>query len=97
MRTQESVPENWAPIVESFRKEYLKRRPQPSIISSLFNRGSEERTSRSDDLDILGMTEEECGGEKEATSWECVISVRYEAERRSDSLDLGVVFFATCF
>ncbi|GMH84359.1 hypothetical protein TL16_g09899 [Triparma laevis f. inornata] len=68
MRTQESVPENWAPIVESFKKEYLKLHPQPSIISSLFNRGSEERTSRSDDLDILGMTEEECGGEKEATS-----------------------------
>ena len=58
MRTQESVPENWEVVVESFRKRHRSEHSK-GIMESIFGRNEEERTSRTDDLDILGMTEEE--------------------------------------
>ncbi|GMH99380.1 hypothetical protein TrST_g8948 [Triparma strigata] len=61
MRTQESVPENWEVVVESFKKRHRSEHSK-GIMESIFGRNEEERTSRTDDLDILGMTEEECGG-----------------------------------
>ena len=57
MRTKEKTPDNWAGLVERWRREW--RATKPGVIGRLF--GMEQREGGGDD-DILGITEGEAGG-----------------------------------